>query len=311
MTNPPKATFHGQLWVIAGGVSEEREVSLRSGQACHEALLRRGYPSKFLDLKTFSDLSSIKEGDTAFLTTHGDGGEDGRLQGLLDWMGVHYTGSGFKASALCMDKIQCKSILKLANLPVCPALIAHPELSLIEAQEKLNNKELFGKTRAGGSSIGARPIITEEDWADLLQEKDPYMIEPRLKGREITISGLETENSWKILPILELQSENEFYDYEAKYTKGMTHFLLPAPLEEKLEHHCKTLAQKALTACSVSGAARVDMMLTTEGPRILEVNTLPGMTETSDLPAQASEEGLSFDELVEFILSTNRRWSPA
>jgi D-alanine-D-alanine ligase len=309
MTNP--APPSGQLWVIAGGVSPEREVSLRSGKACHEALLRKGYSAEFLDLQSFKDLAPLKEGDTAFLTTHGDGGEDGRLQGLLDWMGLSYTGSGFGASALCMDKVQAKGILDMADLPVCPSLIVQPELKWEDAKERLSSQELFAKTRAGGSSIGARPILCASDWNLLLEEKGNFMVEPLLRGREITVSGLEKNGAWQILPILELQSQNEFYDYEAKYTKGMTHFLLPAPLEKELEEKCSSIANRALLASGVSGAARVDMILTDEGPHILEINTLPGMTETSDLPAQAAEAGIPFDDLVEFILNTRRRWNPS
>jgi len=311
MTKLCTQSISGNLWVVAGGVSQERAVSLRSGKACFDALLRKGYPAKFIDLGTFQDLAPLAEGDTAFLTTHGDGGEDGRLQGLLDWMGVHYTGSGFKASALCMDKIQTKGVLKMFSLPVCPALLVQPGLSLEQARETLGNKQLFAKTRAGGSSIGARPILTAEDWARLLQETGAYMVEPRLEGREITVSALEKEHGWEVLPILELRSVNEFYDYEAKYTKGMTHFLLPAPLGDDLTNTCGGLARRALEACGVSGAARVDMILTKEGPRILEINTLPGMTETSDLPAQAAEAGMPFDDLAEFLLHCRRRWSPA
>lgn len=310
MTNPSNSKSSGQLWVVSGGVSQEREVSLRSGKACWDALKRKGFSPEFLDLKSHSDLTCMKQGDTAFLTTHGDWGEDGRLQGLLDWMGVSYTGSGFRASALCMDKVQCKGVLGMAKLPICPALVLENSLSLSDAREQLGSRELFAKTRAGGSSIGARPILSSEDWEQLRSEEQPYMVEPKLVGREITVSGLEEDSGWRILPILELKSTNDFYDYEAKYTKGMTHFLLPAPLEDELAEECRDYARRALVACGVSGAARVDMMLTVDGPRILEVNTLPGMTETSDLPAQAQEAGILFDDLVEYILNTNRTWSP-
>lgn len=289
--------------VLFGGISPERSVSLRSGRAVSDALERLGHEVTPIDIQGKEGVKELMETspDVALLTTHGEGGEDGQLQGVLEWLGIPYGGSGPKASALCMDKFLTKMVLAERDLPVCPGLLHREGLDWERAKLQLGEDQLFVKPRHGGSSIGARSVQSLGDWSACKAEAG-LLIEPAMVGREVTSSLIQQKGAWRVLPLLELVSEGEFYDYECKYTPGKTKFLLPAPVDDDLRSTLERFSVQALEACGVEGFARVDFMLTEQGPRILEVNTLPGMTETSDLPAQAKAAGISFDALVQVML---------
>ena len=296
----------GGIVVVAGGRSREREISLRSGRACFEALQRLGKSSTFLELNdegSLLELARLKP-EIALLTTHGEGGEDGRLQGALDWLDIPYTGSSANASALCMDKYLTQLVLEREGLPVAKFCCPTPEMSLIKAKEICGSSSLFSKPRFGGSSIDTGKVKDESHWKDLVEHGRDWMIEEAMAGREITVGLIQNERGWQVLPILELKSQNEFYDFESKYTEGMTEFILPAPMDEELRQKVESFAKRAAMVCGVEGYGRVDMMLTSEGPKILEINTLPGMTTLSDLPAMARCAGFSFEDLVLKLLKT-------
>jgi len=323
--------------VLYGGLSNEREVSLRSGKNCYNALLRLGYKNTVLIDVSENLTEDLKENavEIAFLCLHGKYGEDGTVQGLLELMKLPYTGSGVLSSALAMNKPLTKRVLSAQGLPF-------PTSYVIEEHES-DNFDQFIKTLPAppvmvkplneGSSVGVFKIDEASELAgcvkDTLREFGGAIVEGFVSGQEITIGVLEESHvsasagigshshsngsavlahagtKLVALPILELRPKSKagFYDYEAKYTKGMTEFVLPAELSEARTAEAQELAKKTFRALNCSGYARVDMIAGHDGKLyILEVNTLPGMTDTSDLPAMAEVAGISYDQLVERIL---------
>ena len=291
--------------VLAGGISSEREVSLRSGRACANALTFLGNETKLIDFKGKDEIPALLEfaPDIAFLVTHGDFGEDGRLQGLLDWLKIPYTGSSASSSSLCMDKYLSKQMFLKRGLPTSDARLNHASVSLTDLKMDLGSERLFMKTRRGGSSIGAKELLSQAQLDAVADESFEWLIEPLTEGREITLGFLQRGEQWEALPILELKAKNAFYDYEAKYREGMTEFILPAPMSEERRLELIGIGEKALESCHVKGYARVDMILGEKFTHILEINTLPGMTNTSDLPAMAKVAGYDFNELVDIMVS--------
>lgn len=307
-----------KIAVICGGISSEREISLRSGRNCYDALKRLGYKnSELVDIQSPKDLFSLSDKNIriAFLITHGTYGEDGAIQGILEWLNIPYTGSSILGSAISMDKWLTKQIA--TNIG-----IINPKGYLI-SKSNLNNKNLqdiwkdlskksnaiFLKPRDDGSSVN---IFKIKDFNELLEKikrinlnHSDYIIEECIDGRELTSSIIEINNNLKVLPILELKPKNEFYDYHAKYTKGMTEFVLPADLRKETKEKIEEISITIFTSVGCSSFGRVDFMLDkNDNPYLLEINSLPGMTDTSDLPAQAKCAGIEYDELVEIILKT-------
>jgi D-alanine-D-alanine ligase len=333
----PKMTKETVVGVLYGGLSNEREVSLRSGKNCYNALLRLGYKNTVLIDVSENLTEDLKENavEIAFLCLHGKYGEDGTVQGLLELMKLPYTGSGVLSSALAMNKPLTKRVLTAQGLPF-------PTSYVIEEHES-DNFDQFIKTLPAppvmvkplneGSSVGVFKIEDASELAgcvkDTLREFGGAIVEGFVSGQEITIGVLEeshvsasagigghshsngaavmahTGTQLIALPILELRPKSKagFYDYEAKYTAGMTEFVLPAELSEARTAEAQELAKRTFRALNCSGYARVDMIAGHDGKLyILEVNTLPGMTDTSDLPAMAEVAGISYDQLVERIL---------
>lgn len=290
--------------VLCGGVGSEREVSLRSGKGCAAAVERLGHDCLLLDLQGRDDVLRLIDAkpEVVLIALHGEKGEDGTVQGLLEWLGLDYTGSGVLASALCMDKLASKEVFRKAGLPVAPAISDLKSTDFSSLCGEWKCEKLFFKERTGGSSVGACIVGTPEEYMALPRRENRYMIEPFLPGRELTFSLLQEGKDWICLPALELKPKGPFYDYESKYTVGGTEFLLPAPLTREEYLELSDLAKRSLKAAGCEGYARVDMILTDRGPAILEINTLPGMTETSDMPAQAKAAGIDYDQLVERIL---------
>lgn len=322
------------IFVICGGFSEEREVSLRSGNNVFEALLRLGYTqSKLFDLqdtRSLMKLTELKmEGkiDLAFLVTHGTYGEDGCMQGFFELLDIPYLGSKVKSSANCMDKIVTKEILAANKLPVLKSFLARDVFENNVNDAVLGGK-LIVKPYKGGSSVDVFKFNSIKDFQrqfeankTLIARLDEFFVERFVEGTEVTTSLIKVkkditsqnqdrlcydkETQWLSLPILELRPKSEFYDYQAKYTKGMTEFILPAEINKNLEAQVHKAAIQALEALDCCDFARVDMMIDSElnKPFILEINTLPGMTDLSDLPAQAKAAGISYDELVENMIT--------
>ena len=308
-----------KIGVLCGGISAEREISLRSGKNCFNALERLGYKNACLvDIKTIDDLISLKNKiEIAFLITHGKFGEDGAIQGILEWLKIPYTGSSVIASAIAMDKWLTKQIAKLNYILTPEAFLItkkNKEESNIENiwKELSNkNKAVFLKPKDDGSSVNTFKIKNIDAFKEKINTVDlnntDYLIEEHIAGREITVSIIEINDKFKVLPTLELKPKNEFYDYQAKYTKGMTEFILPAKIDKNILEKIENDSIKIFTTVGCSSFGRIDFILdNSNNAYLLEINSLPGMTDTSDLPAQAKCAGIEYDELVDIILKTAR-----
>ncbi len=302
-----------KIGVLMGGLSGERDVSLRSGANCLRALLSKGYDAVSVDaVRDVAQRLDEQRIEVAFLALHGRFGEDGTIQGMLEIMGIPYTGSGVLASALGMNKVAAKKVVMASGL-------TSPDYYEVSADEAAAAAAASIQASLGlpvmlkpveeGSSLGVAKCVDAESLrASIEQARTDYgsvFAERLVFGREITAGVLEREGDVQVLPILELVPKNDFYDYEAKYTKGLTEFVLPAELPPPVYAECERLALSAFAAVGCRGYARVDMMVDEQGgPWFIEVNTLPGMTDTSDLPAQAEAAGISYEDLVETILLT-------
>ncbi len=299
-----------------GGWSSEREISLRSGRNVCQSLKRQGFDAVEIDVdRNFANQLQQTKIDIAFVILHGKPGEDGTIQGALELAGIPYTGSGVEASAIGIDKITTKMLFERAGIPT-PDYVAIPAHSNLkdktgEAEERLRLPVVL-KPRYEGSSVGVEIIKAN----DLLVEKcqngrdifGDIFLEKYVKGMIATVGivGL------RAMPVLELvPRQQEFYDFEAKYTKGATDFIVPARLDTETTEITQRLALLAHTTIGAEGFSRVDLVvLDNKQPMFLEINTLPGMTDLSDLPAEAASIGISYDELVFEILKSALRFFP-
>ena len=302
-----------KIGVLMGGLSGEREVSLRSGANCLRALLTKGYDAVSIDaVRDVAQRLDEEQVEVAFLALHGRFGEDGTIQGLLEIMGIPYTGSGVLSSALGMNKIAAKKVVSATGLTTPD----HYEVGAGESAERAAaaielslGVPVMLKPVEEGSSLGVTKCVDVDslrsDIKTARAEFGSVFAEQFVVGREITAGVLQRSAGTEVLPILELVPKNDFYDYEAKYTEGLTEFVLPAQLPRPAYAAAQELAVAAFSAIGCRGYARVDMIVDQQGtPWFIEVNTLPGMTDTSDLPAQAAAAGISYEDLVETILLT-------
>lgn len=292
-----------------GGKSKEREVSLRSGRAVADALAAKGCQVSVLDLNEES-IGSITEiaPDVVFLALHGKYGEDGTVQGLLDILEIPYTGSGVLTSAICINKAATKKILTYENLPTAPFILFNriytPDLTVEEMASEVEVKlgiPVVVKAATQGSSIGTTIVKNREGLQEgiksALEFDHELVVEKFIPGTEVTASVLGNENP-EVLPLIEIVSENEFYDYESKYTPGMSHHIIPARISEAARVKVVDLALKTYKAFNCQGFSRVDFIVdSNDDPYILEINTIPGMTSLSLFPDAARAAGMSFEDL--------------
>lgn len=303
----------GRVAVLCGGLSPERQVSLQSGNRIFTALKERGVDVVLVDAGNdlVEQLHSIRP-ERVFLALHGGEGEDGTVQGLLDYLHIPYTGSGVKASALAMDKCRSKWIWNSLNLPT-------PDFAMVSTLAELDAVEIplpcFVKPNGEGSSICTFPAYTKEELHDavakVLEHADQAMIEQLISGPEFTVAILNGQS----LPVIRLETDNTFYDYEAKYLSDETRYHLPSGLTDEKEKELQALAVKAFDGLGCSGWGRVDVMQDEVGNFwLLEVNTIPGMTTHSLVPMAARAVGYQFEDLVLELLRTsggeNRSWMP-
>ena len=298
-----------KIAVLSGGLSSEAEVSRRSGKGCFEALKRLGYTNVELIEVDTNIAQKLKEGkyDYAYNALHGKYGEDGCIQGILETLQIPYTGCGVMASAVCMNKEYTKRILSTCpDIPLIKSAFVKKGEDVKEKTKDLKYP-LITKPVSEGSSFGMTKVNTpdelEKAYQDAIKYNDDVLIEEYLVGICATVGILEGENGLFATEILELRPKNEWYDYEAKYTKGMTEFILPAELSEEMTKQVKEIAIKAFDIAGCKGVSRVDFLIVDNIPYVLEINTSPGMTETSDLPAQANAMGINYDNLVQIILN--------
>lgn len=294
-----------KIAVLCGGMSSEREISLRSGKNCLAALHRLGYNNAEIVDVSENVMNDLKGFDFAYNTLHGKFGEDGCIQGVLEILKIPYTGCGVMASAICMNKEYTKKVMATAGLPLISSVYLLPNEDPVEKVKGLTYP-LMIKPVSEGSSFGMNKVNNNEELVKAVEEARKYnaqiLIEEYLVGIAATVGVLERDGKAFATEILELRPKNEWYDYEAKYTKGMTEFILPAELSEEMTEEVKYNAIKAFEVCGCSGVSRVDFLIVNNIPYILEINTNPGMTDTSDLPAQAAACGISYDELVDLVL---------
>lgn len=295
-----------KIAVLLGGTSAEREVSLASGKAVCKALQKLGISNIPFDTAQRPLHELIVEGVThAFIMLHGRGGEDGTVQGALEFMGIPYTGTGVLGSALCMDKVRTKQIWQAINLPTAGYREICQPISLEEAYICLSHLsgEVMVKPSHEGSSIGmakvndAKALVDAVDAALLLDNS--VLVEAYINGPEYTVAILG-ENA---LPSIKMATPNAFYDYAAKYQNSTTEYFCPSGLSAELEKSLGELCWSAFSAVSAKGWGRVDVMQNQHGDFILlEVNTVPGMTEKSLVPKAAAQAGLDFYQLVNSII---------
>lgn len=279
-----------KLAVLKGGPGSERDVSLRSGASVAAALRAAGADVTEIEL-TGTEIEIPEGTELVFNLIHGTFGEDGRLQGILDGRGIPYTGEGAEESRVAFDKILTKKSLQKAGVPTPRSEILksgdHPSIPL----------PIVIKAPCQGSSVGVH-LIHETSGiapalADCLLHGEEILVEELVEGRELTVGVLGEE----VLPVVEIRPLAGFYDYANKYTKGATEYLVPAPLTPGETQAVQTVALAAVKALGLKVYSRVDVLLGKEGPTVLEINTIPGMTETSLLPKSAASYGLDFTAL--------------
>ena len=294
-----------KIAVLCGGMSSEREISLRSGKNCLAALHRLGYKNAQIVDVSENIMNDLKGFEYAYNTLHGKFGEDGCIQGVLEILKIPYTGCGVMSSAICMNKEYTKKVMGTAGLPLITSVYLLPNEDPIEKVKDLHYP-LMIKPVSEGSSFGMSKVNDESELVKAVEDARKYnaeiLIEEYLVGVAATVGVLEKEGKAFATEILELRPKNEWYDYEAKYTKGMTEFILPAELSVEMTEKVKQNAVKAFEVCGCTGVSRVDFLIVNDIPYILEINTNPGMTDTSDLPAQADACGIDYDNLVDMVL---------
>ena len=303
-----------KIVVVMGGPSTEAEVSRRSGTAILEALKAKGYNAEGLELNPATFANDIKASGAEFVfnALHGKFGEDGIIQGTLEMMGIPYTGSGVMAAAVTMDKVATKRFFMAEGIPTPKA---HTYFRYEFKKRDLTGEILqefsvpvVVKASSQGSSIGVVIVEKAEELEAALSEAFKYdrevLVEEFIKGRELTVAVWGNEEKQEALPIIEITTVTGRYDYVTKYKVGASTHIIPAPLPEEVTKKVKEIAIRAFAVCGCSGMARVDFMLGEDNqPYVIEVNTIPGMTETSLVPDAGRAAGIEFPELCARFLA--------
>ncbi len=306
-----KAYRQKRIGVLMGGSSAERAISLRTGKAVLKALRNKNYSAEGIDVnRSIAQTLLKKKIELAFIALHGTVGEDGTIQGLLEMMQIPYTGSGLLASALAMHKGVAKTILRYHGLPTADfQVMQSEEIERADFHRVVTIPlPLVVKPIAEGSTIGTSIVTNKRNLRSACREAARFdqqvLLERFIEGREITTGIVNGE----ALPVIEITPRDGFYNYRAKYTPGSTDYSVPARIGKRTAARIQQLSVKAYHALQCEGVARVDLMLSHKRnqPYILEVNTIPGMTETSLLPMAAESAGISFEDLVEQIIFTAR-----
>jgi len=296
----------GKVAVLLGGTSNEREISLQSGKAVLAALKSLDINAHSIDPK-FYDLNNLKSKnfDRAFVCLHGKDGEDGKVQGIMDKINIPYTGSGKAASAKGMDKLISKSIWRDNNLST-PEFLRVKSIKDYKEIVSTLNLPFFMKPASSGSSIGINKVNSEKDFIRAFEEATTFdsnvIAEKMVVGREYTVAIV----GQRILPIIEIQTKTDFYDYAAKYTRDDTNFICPTDLPVNIIEEVNAISLKAFNLLGCKSWGRVDFIIDDKNNLfIIEINTIPGMTSHSLVPLSAKNAGISFEELTLKILETS------
>ena len=311
LKNKTLKEFKGKkIAVLHGGISDEREVSLRSGKNVFEAL------TSYKELKDNTILIDVKDHyelvetlkkeniEYCYNILHGTFGEDGTIQGLLDCLNIKYTGENTLVSSLCMNKVYTKRIWLSSN-------ISTVDFQLLEDAVKNNSLSfdfpIILKPISSGSSVGVSLIKNKTEFDNIVKDiKDThnYFLEPYIKGKEVTVGLVVDKNDIYVFPILGINPKNEIYDYDAKYTPGKTEMEIPAKLDKQIENKLIENCKKAYDVLGCEGLCRIDAIIAEDGfINLMEVNTQGGMTNTSDIPAMARNINMPFEDVVLYILS--------
>jgi D-alanine-D-alanine ligase len=300
------AARFGKVAVLLGGKSSEREISLLTGEAVHQALQRKGVNSNRLDPATDFPAGLQQGGfDRVWIALHGRGGEDGTMQGLLTCLGIPFTGSGVLGSAIAMDKLRTKRLLTAVGVPTPEFRVLNDERDFGPAISALG-LPLIVKPACEGSSIGMSKVQRAEDlphaYATAARFGGEVFAEQWVEGAEYTGAILHD----RALPLIRIEAKAVFYDYQAKYFSDETRYLCPCGLAPDIEQRFAAVAAAAFDAVAAGGWGRVDLMVGADGvPKVLEINTIPGMTSHSLVPMAAAAAGIGFDELVWRVLETS------
>jgi len=302
----------GKIVVVMGGTSTEAEISRRTGTAILTALQSKGYPAEGLELNPATFAEDIRKSNCAivFNALHGKFGEDGILQGTLEMLGIPYTGSGVLAAAITMDKVASKRVFMAEGISTPRSHTYHAfemKRDLVQEIAAAFHMPVVVKAAAQGSSIGVYIVENAEELSAALKEafsyNDEVLVEEFIKGREMTVAVWGDAENKEAFPIIEITTTSGRYDYQSKYTKGASAHIIPMPVSAEKTKEIQELAIKTYTACGCRGVARVDMMYSEdEKPYVIEVNSVPGMTETSLVPDAGRAMGIEFPELCERIL---------
>ncbi len=281
-----------------GGNSSEREISLKSGAAVLQSLKRSGYKAVGVDVgRDLAGRLRRQRIDVAFIALHGRWGEDGTVQGLLEIMGIPYTGPGVLGSSMAMDKAVMKIVFDGVGIPTPAYAVAE------EGKDVAFPLPFVVKPANEGSTIGISIVRKNEEIAPAIADARKYdkkvIVEGYVEGDEITVGIVNGET----LPVVQVKPVNGFYDFEAKYTKGMTEYIVPAEITEAVAERSSHIALKVYHAFDLSGCVRIDMLVKEDVPLVIDINTSPGMTETSLVPKAWGHLNRSFDDLVETILT--------
>lgn len=293
---------NGRIAVLMGGRSSEREISLQSGNAVLKALKARGYNAVAVDLADPMEYLICGSFDSAFIALHGTFGEDGCVQGMLELLDIPYTGSGVLASAATMDKVFAKKMMLSEGIETPQFMVFSDPKALTDEIDHDLDYPLIVKPVAEGSTFGVSKVEKTSELVNVIRETFNFgsevLVERFIEGREVTVGLIDGET----LPVVEVIPQSGFYDYEAKYTKGMTRYIVPADIGDEMTKEVCLISKKVYQIFGCRGAARVDFILGERGPSVLEINTIPGMTETSLLPMAAGKAGMSFEDLVGRII---------
>lgn len=307
-----------KVWVLYGGDSAEREVSLKTGANIVAALQARGFETKACEFKNKNEVPAFfvnERPDLVFLGLHGTFGEDGRVQGFLETIKVPYVGCGVLSSALCFNKLVTQKILKFHNVPIAHFFEIHKESfsfkEVLKERPELLSRKFFIKAASQGSTLGvfrydpAAFIESErkEAFEDLCLKAFQYdsevIVEDWIEGRELTVPVVFS----KAYPVIEIRPNSKFYDYQSKYTAGQTEYLCPAPIDAAMTEKIQNCCENVYKALKCDDYVRIDLMLKDSGEFfVLEANTLPGMTATSLVPKSAKAKGLSFEDFIESLV---------
>ena len=299
-----------KIAVLYGGISEEREVSLRSGENVYKALTSFEEIKDnciLIDVKNHYELVEIlkkEKVEYCYNILHGSFGEDGSIQGLLDCLNIKYTGENTLVSSVCMNKVYTKRIWQSSKVPTVDFIL------LKDIYNNKNNKidfPLILKPISNGSSVGVSLIKTKKEFEEAIkkiEEISDYFIEPYIKGKEITVGLVRENNGIFTLPILGINTKNEIYDYDAKYTPGKTELEVPAKIDKKTEKKVIEICSLAYEVLGCEGLCRIDAIIDENNKvYLMEVNTQGGMTNTSDIPAMAKSVNIEFEDIVLYVLN--------